>query len=165
METKTHVHEETFDSSVDHVFALLHTPSAIRQWWGAACAIVVPEAGGLWAAAWGTDEDAPEYVTSATMAVFDPPRRLVFSEYHYSAQSGPLPFVADFVTEFVVEPHADGALLRVSQAGFPCTPEGERFYVACDQGWRDTFAGIRRFLSSRPSSDNLIESPDAATGV
>lgn len=151
MDTRTHLHEETFDSSVDRVFALLHRPSAIRQWWGAARAIVVPQSGGLWAAAWGTDEDAPEYTTSATMEVFEPPRRLVLTQYRYSARSGPLPFEADFVTEFVVEPHADGALLRVSQAGFPRTPEGESFYIACDQGWRDTFAGIRRFLSS-PSS-------------
>jgi hypothetical protein len=118
----------------------------------------VPEAGGLWTAAWGTDEDAPEYVTSATMAVFEPPRRLVFSEYHYSARTGPLPFEADFITEFVVEPHADGALLRVSQAGFPCTPGGELLYVVFDQGRRDTFVGIRRFLYSRPSSDDLMES-------
>jgi uncharacterized protein YndB with AHSA1/START domain len=151
METRTHVHEEVLDSSVDRVFALLHTPSAIRQWWGAARAIVVPESGGLWAAAWGADEDSPEYMTSATIAVFEPPRRMVLAEYRYSARSGPLPFEADFVTEFVVEPHADGALLRVDQAGFPCTPEGESFSIACDQGWRDTFAGIRRFLSS-PSS-------------
>ncbi|HUG28750.1 MAG TPA: SRPBCC domain-containing protein [Gemmatimonadales bacterium] len=158
METKTHVHEEFFEASASRVFALLHTPSAIRQWWGATRAIVMPEAGGLWAAAWGPDEDAPDYMTSATMAVFDPPRRLVLSAYQYSAPSGPLPFDADFVTEFVVEPHVDGVLLRVSQAGFPCTLEGERFYNACDQGWRDTFAGIRRFLSSPPSSDDLLES-------
>ena len=158
MQTKTHVHEEILDATVGRVFALLHTPSAIRQWWSAARAIVVPEAGGLWAAAWGSDEDAPEYMTSATMTVFDPPHRLVLSDYHYSARSGPLPFDADFVTEFVVEPHADGVLLRVSQAGFPCTTEGERFYTACGQGWRDTFAGIRRYLASPPSSDDLIES-------
>lgn len=158
METKTHVHEEIFDASVGRVFALLHTPSAIRQWWSAARAIVVPEPGGLWAAAWGSDEDAPEYITSATMAVFDPPRRLVLSDYHYAARSGPLPFDADFVTEFVVEPHADGVLLRVSQAGFPCTTEGERFYHACDQGWRETFAGIRLFLASSASPVDLIES-------
>lgn len=65
MQTRTHVHEEVFASSADRVFALLHTPSAIRQWWGAASAIVVPERGGLWAAAWGLNEDAPEFVTYA----------------------------------------------------------------------------------------------------
>jgi uncharacterized protein YndB with AHSA1/START domain len=165
METRTHVHEEAFDSSVDRVFALLHTPSAIRQWWGADRAIVMPESGGFWAAAWGTDEDAPEYVTAATMAVFEPPRRIVLSEYRYLARSGPLPFVADFVTEFVVEPHADGVLLRVSQAGFPCTPEGERFYSACDQGWRDTFAGIRRFIAHGHRQTASSNRYDGADGV
>lgn len=45
-------------------------------------------------------------MTSATMAVFDPPHRLVLSAYQYAAPSGPLPFEAEFVTEFVVEPLA-----------------------------------------------------------
>jgi uncharacterized protein YndB with AHSA1/START domain len=153
MTTRTHVHEESFDVSADRMFALLHTPSAIRQWWGAACAIVLPEAGGIWTAAWGSDEDNPEYVTSATMSAFEPPRRLVFSNYQYSA---PLPFETEFVTEFIIEPHPDGVLLRVSQAGFPCTPEGDRFYVACDRGWRETFVGIRRFLAETMSSDRPI---------
>lgn len=157
VETRTHVHEETFDSSVERVFALLHTPSAIRQWWGAARAIVVPEPGGLWVAAWGEDEDAPEYVTSATLAVFDPPRRLVFSDYRYSARSGPLPFEAEFVTEFTVEGNADGVLLRVSQSGFPPTPAGEEFLAACEVGWRETFAGIRRFLAAESSGDGSEE--------
>ncbi len=79
METKTHVDEATFDSSVDRVFALLHTPSAIRQWWGAARAIVVPEPWWTLGGRVGHQRDAPEYVTSATMSVFDPPRRLVLS--------------------------------------------------------------------------------------
>lgn len=146
METRTHTQQEVFTTSAEALFALLHTPSAIRQWWGASTAIVQPEPGGVWAATWGEDEDEPDYVTSATLEVFDPPSRMVLSEYRYSALEGPLPFDADFVTEFIVEPHPDGAVLRVSQSGFPCTPEGDEFYAACEQGWRETFAGIRRYL-------------------
>lgn len=146
--TRAHAHEERFDVPAERLFALLHTPSAIRGWWGAARAVVMPEAGGTWAAAWGEDEDAPDYVTSATIQAFEPPRRMVLADYRYHARTGPLPFDADFVTEFRVEPAGDGATLRVTQAGFPADPSADDFYAACEQGWQDTFAGIRRFMSA-----------------
>jgi uncharacterized protein YndB with AHSA1/START domain len=147
MATRAHLHEEVFSTSPERLFALLHTPSAIRGWWSAARAVVLPEPGGLWAAAWGESEDDPDYLTVATLRVFEPPRRMVLADYRYRAQSGPLPFQADFVTTFEVVPHSEGAVLRVTQDGFPCTPEGEAFYAACEQGWRDTFAGIRAYLA------------------
>ena len=150
--TRTHVHEETFDASVDRVFALLHTPSAIRAWWGAARAIVMPEPGGLWAAAWGEREDEPKYSTSATMTIFDPPRRIRFEEYRYRSPDGALPFDATFVTTFEVEPAAGGAVLRVIQDGFPPGPEADEFYEACGDGWAATFGGIRRFLEAPAGS-------------
>jgi uncharacterized protein YndB with AHSA1/START domain len=132
---------------------LLHTPGAIRQWWGAARAIVIPERGGLWAAAWGESEDDPDYVTVATIREFDPPRRMVLSDYRYRARSGSLPFAAEFMTEFVVTPERDGSMLRVAQNGFPAGPEADSFYAACEKGWRDTFAGIRRYLERGPGRD------------
>jgi uncharacterized protein YndB with AHSA1/START domain len=146
MRTRKHVHEETFAASPEKLFGLLHTPSAIREWWGAARALVMPQEGGFLAAAWGTNEDDPDYVSSATLRVFDPPRRLVFSDYRYHAKTGPLPFVADFTTEFTVAPVPEGARLRVVQEGFPAGKEADDFYAACEKGWRDTFAGIRRYL-------------------
>src|SRR5262245_61935378 len=81
--TRKHTHEEVLPAPPERVFALLHTPSAIRSWWGAARAIVLPQEGGIWAAAWGAEEDAPDYVTTATLLVFDPPRRIVFGDYRY----------------------------------------------------------------------------------
>ncbi len=150
MPTRKHEHEEIFPVSPEEAFALLHTPSAIRQWWSAARAVVLPEPGGTWAAAWGEEEDSPDYVTVATISEFDPPRRMVLSEYRYASKEGPLPFEADFTTEFVVSPHEQGAVLRVTQDGFPSGPEGDEFYAACEKGWRDTFEGIRRFLNTRP---------------
>lgn len=147
MTTRAHAHEEPFPVAPAVLFGILYTPSAIRGWWSAASAIVVPRAGGLWAATWGREEDAPDYVTSARMSVFDPPRRMVLSDYSYHAKDGPLPFEADFTTEFLVSEHADGAQLRVTQSGFPSTPAADAFLKACETGWRDTFAGIRRFLA------------------
>jgi uncharacterized protein YndB with AHSA1/START domain len=32
MTTRKHIHEEVFDVDPETLFALLHTPSAIRQW-------------------------------------------------------------------------------------------------------------------------------------
>jgi uncharacterized protein YndB with AHSA1/START domain len=132
----------------EQLFALLHTPSAIRAWWGASRALVIAEDNGVWAATWGADEDAPDYNTAATIRVFDPPRRMVLADYRYRAQTGLLPFQADFVTEFTVKPHADGALLRVVQDGFPCDASADAFYAACEVGWRETFKGIRRYLEN-----------------
>lgn len=147
VKTRKHVHEETFPVAPAQLFALLHTPSAIRQWWGAARVVVLPKAGGVWAAAWGEAEDDRDYVAVATIGEFDPPRRMVLTNYRYGAKSGPLPFDLDFVIEFAVAPDSLGSLLRVIQEGFPIGPEADEFYVGCEKGWRDTFAGIRRFLA------------------
>lgn len=149
LKTRAHTHEEIFAVPSEDLFALLHTPSAICEWWGAARAVVIPETGGIWVAAWGEDEDAPDYVTAATIRFFDPPCRMVFDEYRYLARTGPLPFDADFVTEFEVIERHDGALLRVTQDGFPAGIEGDEYYAACEVGWRQTFGGIRRFLEAR----------------
>lgn len=148
MTTRKHVHEETFGVTPEVLFSILHTPSAIRGWWGAARAMVLPEPGGMWVAAWGADEDSPDYVTVATIKVFEPPRRMVFADYKYYSKNGPLPFQADFITEFNIERRPDGAMLRVTQDGFPADATADEFYAACGTGWRDTFSGIRRFLQN-----------------
>lgn len=148
MSTRKHVHEEVFPVTQERLFALLLTPSAIRDWWGAARVVVLAEEGGTWAAAWGEDEDDPDYVTTATIRQLEPPRRMVLDDYRYQAKSGPLPFAAEFVTAFDVEPHAEGAVLRVTQDGFPAGPEGDEFYAGCETGWRETFAGIRRHVET-----------------
>jgi len=56
MTTRKHIHEEIFDADPQTLFALLHTPSAIRQWWGASHLIVDSKPGGVWVGLWG-DED------------------------------------------------------------------------------------------------------------
>ena len=147
MATRKHVHEETFGVSSERLFAILHTPSAIRNWWGASRVVVLAEPNGLWAAAWGGDEDNPEYITAATITAFEPPRRMVLSDYLYRAKTGPLPFQAQFVTEFLVTLCAGGATLRVTQDGFPASLDADVYFAACKKGWADTFAGIRRFLT------------------
>ena len=149
MSTRCHVASIDLEASPDCAFAALVTPSAIRAWWFAARAIVDAREGGIWSAAWGDDEDAPEYITTATILAVVAPRRLVLGDYRYFARSGPLPFEADFTTEFVVEPHDGGSRITVRQDGFPADPIADAFYEGCERGWRDTLASLAAFLSRR----------------
>lgn len=160
MDSRSHIHEELFDASADEMFDLLITPSAIRGWWGASRAIVDAREDGIWTAAWG-DEDDPDYISTATLVEFDPPRKLAMKYGRYFAKSGPLPFefAEDAMTVFRVEPSGDGCILRVEQTGFPCDAVADEFYAACETGWRNTFEGIRAFLQDGYSEDDLPDPP------
>jgi uncharacterized protein YndB with AHSA1/START domain len=150
---RRHVHEESFPVAPARLFAALLAPSAIRRWWNASRAIVLPERGGVFAVCWGASEDAPDYATVATLRVYEPPHRFVLGDYRYRAATGALPFQADFETEFAVSASAEGATLRVTQAGFPDDPAADEFLAACRRGWSDTFAGLRRHLQTPPEGD------------
>jgi hypothetical protein len=70
----------------------------------------------------------------------------VLADGTYYAKSGPLPFTAEFVMEFLIEPRPGGCMLQVTQDGFPTDPIADAFYAACEVGWRNTFEGIRNHL-------------------
>lgn len=130
-------------------FDLLISPSAIRVWWSAARAVVMPRPGGLWVAAWGEDEDAPDYVSAARILVFQPPTRLRLGAFEYEARDGGPPFDTKALeTDWSVRPVAHGSVLRVVQSGFPDGAEADRFYAACQQGWAATLDGIARFVAA-----------------
>lgn len=148
MKTRSHTRRIKLKAPPETVFLLLITPSSIRQWWGAARAIVDPRVDGLWVASWGEREDDPDYISAYRITAFDPPKRLVFGDASYFAKSGPLPFEASFVIEFSVEPDPEGSVLQVTQDGFPADPVADEFYKACEIGWKNTFQGIETFLGS-----------------
>ncbi len=127
--TRKHVRKIDLPSSPQATFDLLVTPSAIREWWLVNRAIVSPKKGGFWAAAWGEEEDRPDYMSSCTIEVFDPPKRLLLGRYQYFAREQALPFEADFTTEFCIEPREEGCTLTVIQDGFPLDPIT---YVPCN---------------------------------
>jgi uncharacterized protein YndB with AHSA1/START domain len=130
-------------------FSLLHTPSAICDWWSAARVIVVPRPGGLWVAAWGADEDAPDYITAARILIWEPPLRLRLGAFeYYTADGDGLPFDAPLETEFALRPRPGGSVLRVVQTGFPDDAVADAFVEACQRGWDATLAGIRRFVTA-----------------
>lgn len=152
MQTRSLTYTEVFPIKPDALFALLITPTQICRWWSARTAIVIPQDGGLWAAVWGEDLNEPDYQSAADITRFDPPHCLRLGNYRYYAKDGPLPFEADFSVTFDVMPSSDAAQLTVTQAGFPASAdansEADAYYLACEQGWRDTFAGIKRLAES-----------------
>ncbi len=151
MPTRKHEASISLAFPPQDVWDALVRPSAIRAWWMAARVIVVPKPGGVWAAAWGADEDTPDYISTATMTLFQPPpaapARLRFEDYTYHTRFGAPPFAADFVTEFSIHPEDGGrSQLKVVQDGFPAGPEADAFYAACERGWAETLANLKRFL-------------------
>ena len=148
MATRSITRDILLPAPPERVFELLITPSAIRHWWQANRAIVMPVSGGIWAAAWGEDEDDPDYIVSATLRVFDPPMRLVLADYRYYAKTGPMPFEADFTTEFKIESHGEQTKLIVTQDGFPAAAEADEYYRGCEQGWEATLQGILDYVIS-----------------
>lgn len=148
MLTRTHDHHVDLPIPPEQTFALLHTPSAIRGWWGASRAIVFAKPGGLWVATWGASEDDPDYITAGQLESFDPPRRLKLAGFQYHAKAGEQPAFADqLATEFIVEPLPSGSRLRVVQTGFPADASADSFYAACEIGWQRTFEGVKRFVA------------------
>ncbi len=144
MSKRTLVHEAVISSPPELLFQALHTPRAIRAWWGATAAIVLARPGGYCVISWGEEND-PSYLSAGRITEFNPPHRMVLSEYLYYAKDGNMPADADFVISFEVSPHGDGAVLKIVQDGFP---EGsDEFYDQCVQGWADTCNGIKHFLA------------------
>ena len=151
METRAHVHQQRFGATPATLFSLLITPSSIRRWWSADQAIVIPQPGGSWTARWGEHEDDPDYIVSARIAEFDPPNRLVMDQFRYYAKSGPLPFDAEFVTEYRIAEADGGATLTVRQDGFPASAVADDYFAACGEGWQATMKGIAEFLEESPT--------------
>jgi uncharacterized protein YndB with AHSA1/START domain/predicted enzyme related to lactoylglutathione lyase len=146
--TRSILRELELPLDAEAAFALLHEPSAIRSWWSAARVVVVARAGGIWVAAWGPNEDAPEYTTAARILLWDPPRRLRLGRFEYFTADGVAPpFTSALETEFSVLPNAERSILRVHQTGFPSGPAADAFFSACQRGWTATFEGIARYVA------------------
>ena len=153
MATRRHVQEEFFSVPCDRVFKALVTPSAIRRWWGASKAIVLPQAGGTWVASWGENENDPDYISSFKILEFEPPTRMMLGEGKYFSRDGQPPFEMDKMTTlFVVEERGPGmCALRITQDGFPSEKVADDFYEACVIGWNNTFEGIRKYFYDNPT--------------
>lgn len=147
-ETRSHQISRQFDHPPSEVFAALITPSQLRGWWSVSRAIVIPQAGGIWCATWGDDEDTPDYISSATIKVFEPDRKLVLSDYQYVSPEGGLPFEADFKTTFEIQSHNDGSEMTITQTGFPADPSADDYYAGCETGWKQSLDALEQFLNA-----------------
>lgn len=147
--TRSHIHEIELPADAETVFKALITPSAICSWWGASTAIVLPEKGGFWNAAWG-DLDDPDYITFHRITDYEFPSRIELDETRYVTKFEPPPFELNMKTLFEVEPTGIGvSKVRVTQRGFPADPVADEFYAACEKGWHDTFEGLKAYIISQ----------------
>lgn len=147
-ETRSHTLRIRVSADAEKAFDALITPSAICVWWGARTAIVLPEKGGFWNAAWG-DPDDPDYITFHQITDFEHPRYIELDETRYVTKFEPPPFELKMKTRFEVEPDGEnGAFITVTQHGFPANPIADEFYAACEKGWHDTFEGLKTFIES-----------------
>lgn len=60
---------------------------------------------------------------------------MLLTDFKYFAKTGVLPFQVKLSTEFIITPQADGAVLRVVQAGYPRDGLADDFMrLACAAG-------------------------------
>lgn len=123
---------------------ILHTPSAIRRWWKASRAIVLPGEGGVWAAAWGPEEDDPDYVMTFVIRAA---AETAVGGRQVLRQSGPT--AVQGRNDYGLSRRIGRArgVLRVIQDGLPAEAVADEFFGACDTGSKDTFQSIREYLS------------------
>ncbi|MEO1261816.1 MAG: SRPBCC domain-containing protein [Bacteroidota bacterium] len=141
--------EIIIDREITVVFDALISPSQICKWWFAKTAIVLPETGGFYAAAWGDSEDQPDYISMATIKVFERPYRLTLVYEKYYSKDGQLPFDATLDAAFTLEDLNGQTKLTVVQSGFPITLSADAFYQGCVKGWEDTFASLKKVLEGK----------------
>ena len=133
---------------IDEVFAALISPSQIKKWWFAKTAIVLPEAGGLYVAAWGENEDQADYISFASISEFERPFKLTLNYEKYFSKDGPLAFNANLDATFTLEELGAVTKLTVLQNGFPVSVAADQFYQGCVKGWDDTFASLKNVLEN-----------------
>lgn len=149
MSTRSQWHEIDLPAKPEAVFNLLLTPKAIRGRWDSVGAIIT-ELEGLWVIAWGERESDPDYVTGARIKSFTAPQRVLLAFEYCRARKGMLPYAATMSVEFTIQKIPAGALLRVTQSGFPADKEADAYYDSCAKGWRAALQGIGAILTPPP---------------
>ena len=140
--------EITIYRNIDEVFDALISPSMIKKWWFVNTAIVLPKVGGFYAAAWGADDDHPDYINFASITEFERPYKLTLVYEKYYSKEGPLPFDINFNTAFTLEEAEGKTILRIMQDGFPVSMAADEFYQGCIEGWDNTFESLKNVLEN-----------------
>jgi len=111
----------------------------------------IPGPGGVWVGLWG-EEDAPDFITAGRHERFRPAEaNRVFPTSNILPVAEPLPFAANLTSEFTVNPIGaeEDVSDEWSRTDFQRIPLLMSSIAGCEIGWRDTFAGIRGYLSSK----------------
>lgn len=150
MSTRSQWHEIDLPAKPEAVFNLLLAPKAIRGRWDSIGAIVT-EIAGLWVIAWGERESDPDYVSGARIKSFTAPQRVSLAFEYCRTRKGMLPYAATMSVEFAIQKIPAGALLRVTQSGFPADKAADAYYDSCGKAWRAALQGIGTALTPPPS--------------
>lgn len=142
---------------IQEVFDALITPSLIKKWWSASSVIILPQKGGTYAVAWGDDEDAPDYISVATIKEINPPHSMQLANYKYASKEGSLPFEADMPVAFSLKQVTGGTKLIVRQTGFPKDSAADDFYAGCQKGWADTLAAFREVVEKSQTAVKALK--------
>jgi Activator of Hsp90 ATPase homolog 1-like protein len=149
MATRNQWHEIELPAKPEAVFNLLLAPKAIRGRWDQVGAVIT-ELDGLWIFAWGERESDPDYVTGARIKSFSAPTRVLLAYEYCRARNGIIPFGSSMTAEFTIQKITAGAVLRITQSGFPPPGDADAFYDACGKGWRAALQGIGTILTPPP---------------
>lgn len=143
---------ENFACTPQELFDALHTPSALRSWWNADRVIIIPRKNGMYAAAWGEDEDDPEYVSSGIYGVYDPPYKSIIVDFRYYAKSDPADFEDLMSVTYEITSRDSEAHLQLTHAGFPEGAEADAYFEACTQGWVTSLKSLKTYVEQYSSS-------------
>ena len=138
--------EKDFACTPRDLFDALHTPSALRSWWNADRVIIIPRKNGIFAAAWGEDEDDPEYMSSGIYKVYEPPYKSVMEDFRYYAKSDPVDFEDMMSIAYEITPSTAGAHLLLTHAGFPDESYADAYFDACVEGWAASLKSLRSYV-------------------
>ena len=108
---------------------------------------MLAEPQGFWSAAWGEDEDDPDYICGYTIGEFRANELMVLEDAKYFSRHGKLPFEAEITTRFTVVSHGQGSRVTVTQDGFPADAVADEFFMGCQVGWRETLSRLQAFLA------------------
>ena len=153
METRREEFEEPFYVSSERMFAVLTTPKAIREWWGASRALVDPERGGSWVTTFGEDESGSEYVNSFKLLEYEPNSKIVLGDGVLLTTNEEFPYKMGTRIEFEIVDIPEGCILRMVHSGSPDDEESTDFYESSLLGWKNTFDGLRSYFHTNQTTN------------
>lgn len=131
------VEKELFiKASVEQVFRAITDPVELGRWFGQQAEVDLRPGGAL-RFTW-----VPEGTEGGTVVAVEPPRRFVFQ------------WGSKHVTEvaFVLTPHDDGTLLRLTETGFGAGDDWDRMYIENNRGWDKELGHLRTWVEEGNAS-------------